>query len=192
VPRKNRLTFWTGVETATVFSPYSPAECSDRLNARLDVERRQRSRDYEISGRADASFLQMTIHRPNSSPGEGGGGRAYLTGFMSEHNGGTRIRCRLGASDGLAVCLGVAIFAIWAIFIAAVAQDFAAFWNGSPLLVLAVPFGLSLLAGSITHLVSESARRRSRKLLHLLNSTLSSGEQHVDREAAIEDLWRNA
>lgn len=146
---------------------------------------------YEIFGRADHSFLRIVI-ASTTAPEGGGGWRAYLSGTMTEYNGGTRIRCRLGAGDGLAVGMGIIVFLIWAAFAAAIAGDPAGFWNGNPLFIVAIPFVLTALIAGTGHLVGASARRRSRTLLHLLNNTLGGGERHQDRTAAIEDLWRNA
>jgi hypothetical protein len=190
MPEKTRLTFLTGIEVATVYSPYSPTECRERLQGRLEKEKAQTSRDYGISGRIYPAFLHMWIYANVSS--EGSGWRASLSGTMAEYNGGTLIRCRLGASDGLVVVVGIMIFAIWAAFTVMVAQDFVAFWRGNPLFTITIPLVLTLLIAGIGHLVGCSARRRSRSLLHLLNQTLRGGERHGDRAAAIEDLWRNA
>jgi hypothetical protein len=192
LPEKTRLTFWTGVEIATVYSPYSPTECGERLKARLEVERQQTSRDYQIFGLVGPAYLEMGISADGPGLEDSSGGRAYLSGFMTEHNGGTRIRCRIGASDSLAVVVGITFFLIWFAFAVMVAQDFVAFWRGNPLFITGIPMALTLLIAGMGHLVGSSARRRSRTLLHLLNSTLGSGERHADRAAAIEDFWRNA
>jgi len=172
VPRKNRLTFWTGVEIATLYSPLSPTECAGRLRDRLD-----REKSGGIIGGVSARSLWLrrepgTVEAQNSW-------FAVLSATMAPHRDGTRIECYIGLSRMTAYVVSGFILLPW-IMVA---------WNAGAAVVL-VPFslivaGMHLFAGSV-------ARRQSRSLLYFLSAMVESREGNIDREGAIEDLWRNA
>jgi hypothetical protein len=166
----------TGVEVATLHSPYGPEECAERLRDRLDRERSE-----GIIGSISAQTVKLRFEP--GAPEAHNSWFAMLSATLVPEGNGTRIECFIGVSRVLAPFVAGLIAAAWIMFAGAVVQN---------VVVAIYPLGFTLILVAMHMLGTGIARRRSRALLYFLSTIVEARERHGDRAAAIEDLWRNA
>ncbi|MDQ7248515.1 hypothetical protein [Dongia sedimenti] len=178
---------WLGYETETLTSPLPVAECLTRLRGTVQSEWAIFGHS-PVVGRVGEKTFKL---RKRLARGTYNSFQTYATGRLASNGASTLLTCRFGMHWFVMLFMALWLTPFLAIIIFFVAVDLGNS-RAPDLESLLIPLVFASFGIALLGVGRAMARGERRFLLNFLEDTIEARKQHADREAAIEDLWRNA
>jgi hypothetical protein len=182
-----RLKRWLGFEADVLFSPLPIAECVGRLRDVVESEWAFFGKSQVVGHVGEGSFRL----RKRLSSGTYNSFQTYVSGRLSRDGDTTRINCRFGMRWFVTLFTALWLSPFVLMLISSLADSLMV-GRVPDLETVIVPLVFGTFGTLVLSIGRIMAGGERRFLLDFLQQTIGARQHYADRNAAIEDLWRNA
>lgn len=178
---------WLGYETDVLISPLPIVECIGRLRDVVGSEWAFFGNSLVVGHVGEGSFrLRKRLSKTTYNSFQ-----TYVSGRLSSKGDSTQITCRFGMRWFVTLFMAFWLSPFVLMLISILADSLMA-GRMPDIESLIVPLVFGAFGALLVSIGRIMARGERRFLLDFLRKTIDSRQHHADRNAAIEDLWRNA